>query len=102
MFNTVVVLRKEKLSYGICYAWKVFNDSERLAQDSTSFSIQLTIARFYSIYLKKSHFVEVLFYPKNDVVAFPKIEINEIESAMSMCNLERLPKRMSGQFERTQ
>ena len=34
---------------------------------------------------KKSHFVEdLLFYSKNDVIAFPKIEYNEIESAMFM------------------
>ena len=32
--------------------------------------------RIYSVHLKKSRFVEeVLFWPKNEVVAFPKVEI---------------------------
>ena len=32
--------------------------------------------RIYSVHLKNSRFAEdVLFYPKNEVMAFPKIEI---------------------------
>ena len=40
----------------------------------------------YIIHLKKSRSVKnFLFYPKNEVIAFPKIELmNEIESAMFM------------------
>ena len=46
-----------------------------------SFSLQVYIIR-----LKKSRSVKnFLFYPKNEVIAFPKIDImNEIESAMFM------------------
>ena len=46
-----------------------------------SFSLQVYIIR-----LKKSRSVKnFLFYPKNEVIVFPKIEImNEIESAMFM------------------
>ena len=40
-----------------------------------SFSLLLVIARFALFILKKSHFVESLFYPGNEVVAFPKIEL---------------------------
>ena len=41
--------------------------------------------RTYFIHFKKSRFVEVvLFYPKNEVIGFPKIEINEFVSAMFM------------------
>ena len=64
---------------------KFSNDSERRAQVSISFSLQLTIAGLTLFILKKSRFVEVvLFYPKNEVVGFPKIEINEFVSAMFM------------------
>ena len=42
----------------------------------TSFSLPLTIAGFTLLIWKKARFVEeVLFYPKNEVVAFPEIEI---------------------------
>ena len=41
-----------------------------------SFSLFLVIARFTLFILKKSLFVEILlFYPGNEVVAFPKIEL---------------------------
>ena len=41
-----------------------------------SFSLQLTITWFTLLILKKSRFVEdLLFYSKNEVIAFPKIEI---------------------------
>ena len=41
-----------------------------------STSLQLTIARFTLFIKKKSCFVEdMLFYPKNEVIAFPKTEI---------------------------
>ena len=61
MFNTVVVFRENKLSYGLSLA---------------SFSLQLAIAWFYIIHFKKSRFVEdLLFYTENEVIALPKIEI---------------------------
>ena len=64
---------------------KFSNDSERRAQVSISFSLQLTIAGLTLFIYKKSRFVEVvLFYPKNEVIGFPKIEINEFVSAMFM------------------
>ena len=67
---------------------KFSNDSERRAQVSISFSLQLTIAGFTLFIKKKSRFVEVvLFYPKNEVIGFPKIEINEFVSAMFMFKL---------------
>ena len=38
--------------------------------------LSLFSRKIYLIHLKQSHFVEeVLFYPKNEVMAFPKIEI---------------------------
>ena len=50
------------------------SDVERRAQVSTFFSLQLIIAGF--IHLKNLRFAEdVLFYPKNEVMAFPKIKI---------------------------
>ena len=51
-----------------------------------SFSLQLAVAWFTLFILKKSRSVKnFLFHPKNEVLAFPKIEImNEIESAMFM------------------
>ena len=60
MFNTVVVFRENKLSYGLSLA---------------SFSLQLAIA-FIFIHFKKSRFVaDLLFYTENEVIALPKIEI---------------------------
>ena len=39
------------------------------------FLSSITCRRTYSVHLKKSRFVdEVMFEPKNEVVAFPKIE----------------------------
>ena len=39
-----------------------------------SFSLQLAIAWFKLFALKKSRFVEdLLFYPKNEVIAFPSL-----------------------------
>ena len=53
-----------------------------------STSLQLTIARFTLFIKKKSCFVEdMLFYPKNEVIAFPKTEIKWVESAMFMFTL---------------
>ena len=51
------------------------NDSERREQVSVAFS-SVNYRRVYSIHLKKSHFIEdVFFYLKNEVMASPKIEI---------------------------
>ena len=75
MSYSVVVLREKKLSYRFFLPRKFSNESERRAQVSTSFFLQLTIAGITLLILKKSRFVEVLFYPDNEVMAFPKIEI---------------------------
>ena len=54
---------------------KFSNDSERREQVSIIIS-SVIHSRVYIIHLKKSRFVEDLsFYPKNEVVAFPKIEM---------------------------
>ena len=51
------------------------NDSERCEQVSTILS-SVSYRRVYLIYYKKSRFIEdVLFYPNNGVMAFPKVEI---------------------------
>ena len=53
----------------------LWNDSERREQVSTILS-SVTKRRVYFIHLKKSRFVDdVLFYPKNEIMAFPNIEI---------------------------
>ena len=57
---------EKKLSYRFCFADKVFY----------LFLSSVNYRRIYCIYFKKSRFVEeVLFYLKNKVVAFRKIEI---------------------------
>ena len=44
--------------------------------------------RVYIIQLKKSRFVEnLLLYPKSEMIAFPKLKCDEIESAMFMFTL---------------
>ena len=54
---------------------KFSNDSERREQVSTILS-SVTKRRVYFIHLKKSRFVDdVLFCPKNEIMAFPNIEI---------------------------
>ena len=56
--------------------WKFSNDGERCAQVSIFFFSLVNYRRSYSIHLKKSRFAkDVLAYPKNEVMAFPKIEI---------------------------
>ena len=40
-----------------------------------SFSLQLTIVGFFLFILKNRFVEDVLFYPKNEVMAFPKIDI---------------------------
>ena len=78
MFNTVVVLREKKFFlYLTDYVLlrKFSNDSERCEQVSIILS-SVSYRRVYLIYYKKSRFIEdVLFYPKNGVMAFPKVEI---------------------------
>ena len=55
---------------------KFSNDVERRAQVSTFFFSSVNYRRIYSIHLKNLRFAEdVLFYPKNEVMAFPKIKI---------------------------
>ena len=72
MFHAVVVLREKKSILRICFAWKVF---KRTA--STSFYLFLSSVNYYRIYsvrLIKSRFVEnVLFYPRDEVMDFPKM-----------------------------
>ena len=51
------------------------NDSERREQVSTILC-SAGYRKVYIIHLKKSRFVEGLsFFPKNEVIAFPKIEL---------------------------
>ena len=51
------------------------NDSERREQVSIALS-SVNYRKVYSSHLKKSHFIEdVFFYLKNEVMASPKIEI---------------------------
>ena len=62
-FNTVVVFRENKLSDGLCFALKVILSS-------------VNYHMVYTAHFQKSRFVEdLLFYSKNEVIAFPKIEI---------------------------
>ena len=63
MFNTVVVFRENKLTYGLCLAWK-FKMIANGVSKFLLFSPQLAIT-----WLKLSH------YSKNELIAFPKIEI---------------------------
>ena len=56
---------------------KISNGGKRRAQVSTFFFSSVNYRRIYSIHLKNSCFAEdVLFYLKNEVMAFPKIEID--------------------------
>ena len=55
---------------------KFSNVGERRAQVSTFFFSSFMYRRIHSFHLKNSCFAEkVLFYLKNEVMAFPKIEI---------------------------
>ena len=69
-----MVFRENKFSV-LCFALKVWNDSERREQ----VSIILSPVSYHMVYIthfKKSRFVEdLLFYSKNEVIASPKIEI---------------------------
>ena len=69
-----VVLRERKLSYGFRFAQSFQMIANGVSKFFTSFSLQLAIARFTLFILKKSRFVEVLFYPKNELLAFPKVD----------------------------
>ena len=52
------------------------NDGKRRVQVSTFFSLQLIIAGFTLFIWNNSRFAEdVLFYPNNEVLAFPKTDI---------------------------
>ena len=63
MSYSVVVVREKKLSNRFFLPRKFSNESERRAQVSTSFFLQLTIAGITLLILKKSRFVEVFFLP---------------------------------------
>ena len=65
---------------------KFSNDRERREQVSIILS-SLNYRSVYFIHLIKSFFVEdVLFYPKNEVMAFPKIEIKwDLDSQRCSC-----------------
>ena len=55
---------------------KFSNDVERQVQVSTFFFSLVNYRRIYSVHLKNLCFSEdVLFYPENEVMAFPKIKI---------------------------
>ena len=82
-FKLFLVLSFESLIQSWCYGKTYFvlprkfsNDGERRAQVST-FLTPVNYRRIYSIHLNNSRSAEdVLVYPKNEVMAFPKIEIN--------------------------
>ena len=86
-FKFFLVLSFESLIQSWCYEkrsyltyfvlpGKFFNDVERRAQVSTFFFSSANYRRIYSIHLKNLLLAEdVLFYPKNEVMAFPKIKI---------------------------
>ena len=86
-FKLFLILSSESLIQSWCYGKrsnltyfvlprKFLNEGERRAQVSTFFFSSVNCRRIYSIYLKNLRFAEdVLFYPKNEVMAFPKIKI---------------------------
>ena len=75
MSYSVVVVREKKLSNRFFLPRKFSNESERRAQVSTSFFLQLTIAGITLLILKNRALSKCFFYPDNEVMAFPKIEI---------------------------
>ena len=67
---------EKKFSYGFCFAEKAFKWQRTASASFYLFLSSVIYRRIYSVHLKKSRFVEeLLFQPKNEVVAFPKIEI---------------------------
>ena len=75
MSYSVVVVREKKLSNRFFLPRKFSNESERRAQVSTSFFLQLTIAGITLLILKNRALSKCFFYPDNEVMAFPKTEI---------------------------
>ena len=76
MFNAVVVLWEKKFSYVFCFALEVFKWWRTVRASFNFFFSSVNYRRSYSIHLKKSRLAEdVLVYPKNEVMAFPKVEI---------------------------
>ena len=70
------MLWEKKLSYVFCFAWKVFKWCRTASASSYFFFSSVNYRRIYSIHSKNLCFAEdVLFYPKNEVIAFPKIKI---------------------------
>ena len=84
-FKLFLVLSFESLIQSWCYGKRSYltyfvlprkfsNDVERRAQVSTFFPLQLIIAG-YTLFIWKIFAEDVLFYSKNEVMAFPKIKI---------------------------
>ena len=71
-----MVLWEKKLSYVFCFFLKVFKSWRTASASFYFFFYSVNYRRIYSIHLKNLRFAEdVLFYPKNEVMAFPKIKI---------------------------
>ena len=71
-----MVLWEKKLFTSFVLPGKFSNDVEQRAQVSTFFFSSVNYRKIYSVHLKNLRFAEdVLFYPKNEVMAFPKIKI---------------------------
>ena len=71
-----MVLWEKKLFTSFVLPRKFSNDVEQRAQVSTFFFSSVNYRKIYSVHLKNLRFAEdVLFYPKNEVMAFPKIKI---------------------------
>ena len=71
-----MVLWEKKLSYVFCFAQNVFKWCRTASASFYFFFSSVNYRRIYSVHLKNLRFAEdVLFYPKNEVMAFPKIKI---------------------------
>ena len=82
MFNAVM-LREKNISYRFCFAWEVFEYKRTAWASFFLFPSLVNYRKIDSLRLQKSRFVgDVLFYPENEAMAFPKLKLNEIESAM--------------------
>ena len=85
-FKLFLVLSFESLIQSWCYGKRSYltyfvlprkfsNDVERREQVSTIFSLQLISQDLLCLFEKLRFAEDVLFYPKNQVMAFPKIKI---------------------------
>ena len=68
------MLRERKLSYGFCFAQSFQMIANGVSKFFTSFSLQLAIARFTLFILKKIALCRSFVYPKNELLAFPKVD----------------------------